>query len=212
MIFRRTKGRFRLLRARFFYAFLLLAATAALAQDVTVQLDPAQSHIDFSLEAVSHTVHGSFHLKTSTLRFDPQNGSASGQLAADATSGASGNNGRDRKMHQQVLESAKYPDIIFEPQHVVGHLPANGSAAMEIAGLLTMHGQTHPITASGPVQVNGDAVTADLKMTVPYQEWGMKNPSALFLRVNKEVEITVHAVGSFSHPANAAAAQAVSHR
>ena len=199
-------------RARWIYTLILLAATSVLAQEVTVQLDPSQSHVEFILGDVLHTVHGSFHVKTSTLNFDEQNGSASGQLAADATTGDSGSKGRDHKMHQQVLESAKYPDIVFQPQHVVGHLPATGLASMEIDGLLTMHGQTHPMTAAGPVQVNGDAVTADLKMTVPYEQWGMKNPSTLFLRVNKEVEITVHAVGHLSHDVPTASAQPVTHQ
>ena len=194
-----------MLRARWVYSFLLLAVTAAFAQEVTVQLDPAQSRVEFVLGDVLHTVHGTFHVKTSALNFDEQNGSASGQLAADATTGDSGSKGRDRKMHQLVLESARFPDIVFQPQRVIGHLPATGAAEMEIDGLLTLHGQTHPMTATGPVQVNGDAVTADLKMTVPYEDWGMKNPSTLFLRVNKEVEITVHAVGRLSYGSTASA-------
>jgi polyisoprenoid-binding protein YceI len=196
-------------RARWVCPFLLLVATAARAQVVVVQLDPAQSHVEFTLAATAHTVHGSFRMKPSTLNFDEQNGSAAGKLSVDATSGDTGNHGRDHKMHQQVLESAKFPDVVFQPQHVIGRLPATGTVSMEIEGLLTLHGQTHPLTASGPVQVNGDKVTAHLKMTVPYEQWGMKNPSTLFLRVHKEVEITVHAVGQVSHENSPPSAQAV---
>jgi hypothetical protein len=33
----------------------------------------------------------------------------------DATSGDTGNTGRDHKMHQEILESQRYPEIIFTP-------------------------------------------------------------------------------------------------
>ncbi|MGZ4819599.1 MAG: YceI family protein [Terriglobales bacterium] len=182
-------------------------AATALAQEMAVELDPATTRVDFVLGDVLHTVHGDFHLKNGTLHFDGRNGTASGQLTVDATTGESGSKGRDRKMHQQVLESAKYPDITFEPQRLVGKLQPAETSQMEIDGLMTMHGQTHAMTASGPVQINGDQVAADLRFLVPYEQWGMKNPSTLFLRVSNRVEITVHAVGRLT-PAVATAAQA----
>ncbi len=187
----------------------LLLASAASAQEIAVQLDPAQTRVDFVLGDVLHTVHGDFRLKSGAMEFEEQNGAASGQLTLDAASGESGSKGRDRKMHRQVLESAKYPEISFQPQRVLGHLPALGTAQMEIDGLLTMHGQTHPMAASGPVEVKGGMVTADLRFVVPYEQWGMKNPSTLFLRVSNKVEITVHAVGRLA-PATASSQAASS--
>jgi polyisoprenoid-binding protein YceI len=188
-------------------AVVCFAATSV-AQELAFELDPAQSHVDFLLSSVAHTVHGAFHLKNGFLRFDAQNGGASGQLTVDATTGESGNKGRDRKMHQQVLESATYPDITFQPQHVIGKIAGAGASQMEIQGLMTMHGQTHAMTATGPVQINGEQVSADLRFVVPYQQWGMKNPSMLFLRVSDKVEITVHAVGRLMPVAASSAAQA----
>jgi polyisoprenoid-binding protein YceI len=186
-------------RSRWILSSLLLAAlcaaASAFAQEMSVELDPGRSRVEFTLGDVLHTVHGGFQLKSGVLHFDERNGAAAGELTLDAASGESGSKGRDHKMHQQVLESAKYPDITFQPQRVIGHFPSEGAAQMEIDGLLIMHGQTHPMTAAGPVQVNGEAVTADLRLVVPYEQWGMKNPSTLFLRVSDKVEITVHAVG-----------------
>ena len=187
-------------------AVVCFAATS-FAQELAFELDPAQSHVDFILADVVHTVHGDFHLKNGFLRFDAQNGGASGQLTVDATTGASGSKGRDRKMHRQVLESATYPDITFQPQHVIGKIAAAGASQMEIQGLMTMHGQTHAMTANGPVQIHGDQVSADLRFVVPYQQWGMKNPSVLLLRVSDKVEITVHAVGRLLPVAASSTAQ-----
>ena len=72
-------------------------AAASFAQEMAFELDPAQSRVDFILADVVHTVHGDFHLKNGFLRFDAQNGAASGQLTVDATTGESGSKGRDRK-------------------------------------------------------------------------------------------------------------------
>lgn len=199
-------------RAKFAAVGLLVAlagwAAPACSQQMAVELDPAHSRVDFTLDAVMHTVHGDFHLKNGTLVFDRQNGAASGQLTVDATSGESGNQGRDRKMHKVVLESAKYPDIVFQPQHVIGKLPAAGATQVQIEGVMSIHGQAHPVMAKGPVQVDGERVSAELHFIVPYQQWGMKNPSTLFLRVSDKVEITVHAVGRLSTAAASTAAQA----
>jgi hypothetical protein len=48
-----------------------------------------------------------------------------------------------------------------------------------------------------PAEVDASAgvYTATLRFTVPYQKWGMKNPSVMLLRVADKVEIVVHAVG-----------------
>jgi len=52
-------------------------------------------------------VHGTFQLKSGTIRFDPATSTASGAVIVDVTSGASGSAARDRKMHKDVLESQR---------------------------------------------------------------------------------------------------------
>jgi hypothetical protein len=47
-----------------------------------------------------------------------------------------------------------------------------------------------------PVQVEAgaDRYTATLHFTVPYVQWGMKNPSTLILRVSDKVDIDIKTV------------------
>ena len=54
-----------------------------------------------------------------------------------------------------------------------------------------------------PVQVNGSSASALVHFEVPYEKWGLKNPSTLFLRVSNKVEIDVHAVGTITSEAAA---------
>src|SRR5580692_11608914 len=90
------------------------------AQETTLELDPANSRIEFTLAATLHTVHGTFALKSGTIHFNPSKGTASGVVVVDATSGNSGNSGRDHKMHAEILESQRYPEITFTPTKMSG--------------------------------------------------------------------------------------------
>jgi polyisoprenoid-binding protein YceI len=155
------------------------------------------------LGASLHTAHGTFQLRSGTLSFDPVSGNASGEFVVDAASGDSGNHTRDGKMHKEILESGRYPEISFLPKKLLGKLAAQGSSTIQVQGVFHIHGTDHDLTLSGPVQVNGTTVTATASFSVPYQAWGMKNPSTLFLHVDDKVEISIHAVGKLSIPAPA---------
>jgi polyisoprenoid-binding protein YceI len=114
----------RLQRKLGFGLLALLSVSTATAQDWVLQLDPARITIGFTLGAALHTVHGTFHLKRSVLRVSPASGKLSGEIVVDAKSGESGNGMRDRKMHKEVLESDRYPDIVFRPDRVLGAVAA----------------------------------------------------------------------------------------
>ena len=174
---------------------MLCSALPLLAQTETFVLEPSQSHVAFTLGDVLHTVHGTFHMKSGVIHFNPETGAASGQLVVDATSGDSGSKMRDRKMNKDVLESAKFPEIVFAIHQVSGSLTANGPSMLQVSGNFVLHGASHPLTLSIPVQVEGDEASADIHFDVPYVQWGLKDPSTLFLRVQKQVQIAVHAVG-----------------
>ena len=132
----------------------LVLAPASRAQESIVQLDPAQTKIEFSLDGNFHTVHGKFALKSSTIRFDPSSGKISGSIVVDATSGDSGNSGRDKKMHREILESAKFPEIVFTPTQFTGTVAAEGDSKVEVSGQFRLHGQDHDVKL--PIDVKAD--------------------------------------------------------
>jgi len=173
----------------------LLPALLAQAQQKTFTLDPAQTKVNFTVDSTLHTVHGDFRLKRGTIQFDNATGQAGGEIVVDSSTGESGSDGRDKRMHKDILESPKYSDIVFTPQHIKGTVAAEGKSQIEVEGTLTMHGKSKPATMPLEVQLQGGAGTADGSFTVKYQEWGMKNPSTFILRVSDKVEIHVHAAG-----------------
>jgi len=175
-----------------------LLAPAVSAQELVVTLDPVETRIEYTLGATLHTVHGSFKLKSGTIRLDLASGKVSGTVIVDSTSGNSGGAGRDKRMHQEILESRKFPEIVFTPNQVKGALSPGGISQLEIAGIFQLHGQDHELTLIMAVQPAGSQVQASTHFIVPYAEWGLKNPSVFLLRVNDKVEIDVHAVGQIA--------------
>src|SRR6185437_8817667 len=125
---------------------------------------------------------------------------ASGEVAIDATSGETGNNSRDQKMHKSVLESQNYPEVVFVPERVEGPVSLSGDSHVQIRGLVKLHGSQHEITIPADIQITGAQLTANLHFAIPYVEWGLKDPSTFVLRVAKTVNITIHAAGSLTGP------------
>src|SRR5271166_3750236 len=120
--------------------FFLAMRSVCAAQQMQVTLDPAQSKIEWTLGATMHTVHGTFKLKSGTVKFDPRSGEVTGEIVVDATSGESGNHDRDADMHNKVLESARYPEITFVPRHVAGSLAEQGKSNLQVQGVFRIHG------------------------------------------------------------------------
>ena len=185
-------------------AVLTVCAGVADAQATSFDLDPAQTSVRFTLSDVLHTVHGTFHLKHGDLQFDPSSGKISGEIVVDARSGESGSGLRDRKMHKEVLESDRYPDISFRPDRIEGHVASTGKSSVQVHGIFRIHGTDRELTVPADVEIAGARWSATVHFAVPYEKWGMKNPSTLFLRVSDSVEIDLTGFGTAA-PANAAA-------
>jgi polyisoprenoid-binding protein YceI len=180
----------------------LVLAPASQAQESIVQLDPAQTKIGFSLDGNFHTVHGKFALKSSTIRFDPSSGKISGAIVVDATSGDSGNSGRDKKMHREILESAKFPEIVFTPMQMTGAVAADGVSKAEVSGQFRLHGQDHDVTLPIEIKADGRNLQMTIHIEIPYVQWGLKNPSNFFLRVADKVGIDIEATGRLQSSVN----------
>jgi polyisoprenoid-binding protein YceI len=178
----------------------LAFAPALAAQDLTLDLDPAVTKIDFTLSATMHAVHGTFKLKSGRIRFDPSTGKMSGTIIVDATSGETGNTSRDEKMNEEILESKQFPEIVFTPNQAKGPLiqmlNQQKAAQVEVSGVFRLLGQDHDATLTMSV-APGAAGRMDIaaKFPVPYQKWGLKNPSTVVLRVGDTVDVDVQARG-----------------
>ncbi len=165
---------------------------------IAIHLDPQKTEIHWTLHDFLHTVKGTFRLKSGTMTFNPQTGTAEGELLVDISTGESGNSTRDRKMQDEVLESKKYPEATFHPTKVSGTISSGATQNVTVEGTFNIHGAEHPLTLQFSVQVNGTDATAMTRFIVPYVDWGMKDASKPLLKVDNKVTVDVVACGTIN--------------
>lgn len=172
------------------------AAPRTVGSPLVFAVDPTQSSVHWTLGSTLHTVHGTFALKPGSFQFDPATGAASGKIVVDAASGESGNEGRDRKMHSEVLESARFGEIIFRPDSVRGTLETQGDATVQVHGTFVLHGSEHALTVPVNANLSGDHWSGSAKFDIPFIDWGLKNPSTWLLKVQHSVSIELKLKGT----------------
>ena len=130
------------------------------------------------------------------MSVDPATGIISGELVADAASGESGNGARDRRMNKEVLENDEFKEIRLIPKKVDGSVSMTGHSTVRVSGTFQIHGSEHEVTMPMDVSFSGSTVTGTGRFSIPYVDWGMKDPSTFLFKVDKSVEIDIVAVGT----------------
>ena len=135
-------------------------------------------------------------MKRGTVSVDPASGEASGEIVVDATSGESGNDGRDRRMHKEILESSRFSEVVFRPDRADGTVVAQGNSSLKLHGIFSLHGADHEISVPTQATLKEDQWKGTAAFEVPYIEWGLKNPSNFLLKVKPVVEVQLDLTGS----------------
>jgi polyisoprenoid-binding protein YceI len=179
-------------------AFILSVALApmAVAQHQTFTVNPDASKVAFALGGNTHHVEGTFHVQSGSIDFDSS--TISGSVVVAAGSGNSGDQSRDKKMNIDVLDVAHYADVSFVPKSYQGTIAASGDSTIQVTGVFTLHGTPHDLTVPMQIRIEGTALSAKTHFTVPYVQWGLKDPSIFILKVAKVVDIDLTLAGSLS--------------
>jgi polyisoprenoid-binding protein YceI len=168
--------------------------TAAWAQEAEFSLTPANTEINWTVGSALHTVHGTFKLKRGLLLLDPASDKAGGEIIIDAASGESGNGPRDRRMNKEVLEVQKYPEATFVADRIAdGNVTFGDNSDFKLHGTLTIHGAPHEMLMPVHVKNDGGKLIGTTHLSIPYVQWGMKDPSNFLLKVDKTVEMEITA-------------------
>jgi len=171
-------------------------AAPASTSEVALTLDPARCKVHWTVDSSLHTVHGTFDLKSGAVHFDPGTGKAGGEIVVFATSGESGNDSRDKRMHKEILETARYPELVFHPTQIEGKLTVSGPSDVKLHGIFSIHGADHELIALVHAELAGDHWTGTGRFEVPYVTWGIKDPSNFFLKVKHVVNVELEMSGS----------------
>jgi polyisoprenoid-binding protein YceI len=166
---------------------------AGAAEPRHLVLDPAATEISFVLPTTVTEVRGRALLASGEIHFDPASGQASGRIVVDAGSSRTGIRLRDRRMHRDVLEVARFPTIVFLPEAIEIVKPGEPAAEILLRGRIAIHGAEHPLVIPARVTREDGALRIEAGFSVPYVEWGMKDVQTLFLESSPRVEVRIAA-------------------
>jgi polyisoprenoid-binding protein YceI len=163
--------------------------------ELVFSVDPARSSLHWTLDTTLHLVHGTFAVKRGEVVIDPATGNASGEIIVDASSGKTDNDSRDKKMHQEILETARFPEIAFRLSHVEGLATPLNKSPLKLNGTFTIHGTQHDMIVPADIEFAGGHWRGTATLVVPYIAWGIKNPSNFLLKASPTVDVTLELAG-----------------
>jgi polyisoprenoid-binding protein YceI len=171
--------------------------TRAPARNIAIHFNPAGTQIKFTVGSLLHDVRGTFQLKGGALAIDPDSTLAQGELLVDATTGKTGSAVEDKRLQNEVLESNRYPSIFFHAEHLRGQVPkTDGASDVVVEGMMNIHGADHALLMHVHMVRQGNTLTATTRFTVPYVQWGMKQPHGTLVHLSRQVQVDVTAKGT----------------
>jgi polyisoprenoid-binding protein YceI len=98
----------------------------------------------------------------------------------------------NKEIRELVLETARYPEIVFKSTDVSGTLTSGGQFEARIGGDLTLHGVTRHIVIPASVMLSGNDLRARGEFTVKRGDYNVKATSALHgtIRVRDKLRLT----------------------
>ncbi len=179
-------------------AVAVILAPAALGQHQTFAVNPDASEVKMTLNTTHEVVNGTFHIQSGSIEFDRSTPKMSGMVAVLAGSGKTGNGSRDKKMDKDILQVEQYATVSFEPKSYAGVITPSGDSTIQVTGIFTLLSMPHEITIPIIVHLEGQTATAKAHFSVPYIQWGLKDPSFLFWKADKDVSIDLFLTGRLS--------------
>jgi polyisoprenoid-binding protein YceI len=98
----------------------------------------------------------------------------------------------NRKMHDEVLESAFFPQIVYEGSGVSANKIGQGQYSIALNGGLTLHGITRSQPLSARVSLNPDVIRAAGDLTLRQSHYAIRPVSAAggTIRLKDEVKLS----------------------
>jgi polyisoprenoid-binding protein YceI len=95
-------------------------------------------------------------------------------------------------MNQDVLETSRYPEMVFESSNVSASKAGDGQFLVNMLGTLTLHGVSNSQPVAAQISITGDMLRAHGDFTVLQSAYGIKPISVAggALKVKDELKCT----------------------
>ena len=147
------------------------------------KVEVAGSSVRWELPATFEPIKGVVPLFHGSIEARPLPGGAwdvSARIVVPAAAMRTGNRRRDRTLREKVLETNRYPEIVFELRQFTGDLSRFRPGAtfpVQVEGDLTVHGKTAPVQLPVDVSVFPKAVVLTGSFPVHWKAYGLQDPS-----------------------------------
>src|SRR5689334_20654697 len=85
----------------------------------------------------------------------------------------------ERQMREEVLETARYPEIVFESTRVAADKVTEGQYRVQITGNLSLHGITRECPINAQMIASEDMLRANGEFPIRQSDFGIKPVSAV---------------------------------
>ena len=108
----------------------------------------------------------------------PREASVKVEIRADSLEVTDDIKSKDRReiestMNQKVLESSKYPSIVYESAETLAEPLGEGRYRAVIHGNLSLHGVTRPVPVNAQVALNGDMLRSYGEFSILQSDFGI---------------------------------------
>jgi polyisoprenoid-binding protein YceI len=188
----------------------------AQARDFFVDGQDKRDLVTFTSHAPLETVEGKTSHIIGFVNVDPADiSTAKAKFVVELATLKTGIGMRDRHMRENHLETDKYPEAVFELDHVVaekGNDITDGQPAdITLIGNFTVHGVTKPIEVkaqvqyfkdgtSSPANLPGEIIRIDAEFTVMLPDYKIERPRFLIMKLDEKQEIDVDVWASTELP------------
>ncbi len=161
-----------------------------------------ESTIEFVTEALGGKVElkGTYGANGGTVTLIPEDGELriNAFLLIDTTSVTAGNAMIDEVLRVGI-DATTYPTAIFDAQSTALIPFTEEPVAFALAGTLTMHGETRPVTMQvGPATLIDHHLVARATMAIDLSDFGITLPEAV---VSSAIVLTVELIADVNPPA-----------
>lgn len=174
-------------------AFAVAAVTLSLLPTGTFTLDPANSHLEFFVNDNRGGFTGVAPALEATTVVRERDGTFEGEVTVriDARAISTGSSLRDRQMHQDFLETARFPTITLTGVARLLDPPRAGAFRVMLTGRLTIKDQTRDVQVPLSVIALRDVYLVEGKATIRLSDFRIPIPRFLFFVADDPVAITL---------------------
>ena len=188
------------------WPLMLLAVALVSGAAGPVSAQPVRGTVDSTVSVLHYTGSAPLHDWTGTSRrvdgrfvLDPDRPDSSrAVIRVPVASFDSGNDRRDRGM-REVTAADTYPFVTFRGTDFAPAVWGRGASGYRgtwaVAGTLTFHGQTHPLSDTVRVELAADSVRVRAQFPVSLTQYGVERPGFMGFTVADTIRIDAQLAG-----------------